>query len=299
MNTEAEHIFLFFLILILAIGIVYWLNTSREGFDNSSDADSTARTTSPQTTTSRGVLPQTTNPNALSAAVNNQLSGITDSTTQEIIKTQLSNLQTLLNRYSSLDTPIIMNDAGEMCSMWNDYSGGKYRQQQNQCLDLDNSNILKCLDSTGTPSTCNNIMADGYITSKSIINYQPILDSATSTIINAIPNISTQVDNMNQNADTIITSLADRGSIQLQQKDIINNNNENIAYKNKIMNDNTEKLTKKQNETNINQNNFSSFMNQINNADSSANIYYKIIIGLIIAIAIMGILNFLFSNILA
>jgi len=257
------------------------------------------RGTMPSGTLPRGILPQGTNHNTLSVAVNSQLSGIADSTTQDMLKIQLANLQTLLNRYATLDTPIVMNDVGKVCSMWGDYADGRYRQQQNQCLALDDSSILKCLDSSGTPSTCDNIMADGYITSKSNINYQPLLDSTTSTVINAIPNITSQVDNMNKTADTIITSLSDRGSIQLQQKDIIHNNNENMAYKNKIMNDNTEKLTKKQNDTNINKNNFSSFMNQITNADSSANIYYKIIIGLLIAIVIMGILNFLFSNILA
>jgi hypothetical protein len=65
------------------------------------------------------------------------------------------------------------------------------------------------------------------------------------------------------------------------------------------MEENTEKLAKKQNETNINQNDFSSFMNQITNTDSLGNTYYRIIIGLIIAVVIMGMLNFLFSNILA
>ena len=298
MNSNANHISLTFIILILAIGIGFWLNTAREGFDDSSNTDS-ARTTIPQTTTPGGSIPQATNPIALSAVINNQLSGVSDSTTRDILQTQLTNLQALLNRYATLDTPIVMNNDGNVCAMWGDYSNGRYRQQQNQCLALDNSNILKCLDATGTPSTCNNIMADGYITSKSNINYQPMLDSVASTVINAIPSITSQVDNMNQTANTIITSLTDRGSIQLQQKDIIQNNTENMAYKNKIMNDNTEKLSKKQNETNINQNNFSSFINQITNADSSVNTYYKIIIGLLIAVVIMGILNFLFSNILA
>lgn len=298
MNPNAEHIFLTFLILILAIGIGYWFNTSKEGFDDSSDID-VAITKIPQTTLPGGKIPSSTNSIALSAVINNQLSSVSDSTTRDTLKTQLTNLQALLNRYANLDIPIVMNDDGQMCSMWGDYASGRYRQQQNQCLALDNTNILKCLDATGIPSTCNNIMADGYITSKSNINYQPILDSVSSTVINAIPSITSKVDNMNQIANTIITSLSDRGSIQLQQQEIIKNNNENMVYKNKIMDDNTEKLSKKQNETNINQNNFSSFMNQITNADSTVNIYYKIIIGLVTAIVIMGILNFLFSNILA
>ena len=298
MDMKTEHIFLTFIILILAIGIGYWLNTSREGFDDNSNTDSDS-TTIPQTTTALGTIPQATNPMTLSVAINNQLSGVSDSTTRDTLQTQLTNLQTLLKRYTTLDTPIVMNDEGQVCSMWGDYSNGRYRQEQNQCLALDNTNILKCINATGTPSTCSNIMSDGYINRKSNINYQPMLDSATSTVINAIPSITSQVDNMMQTADTIITSLADRGSIQLQQKDIIKNNNENMVYKNKLMNDNTEKLSKKQNETNINQNDFSSFMNQITNTDSLGNTYYRIIIGLVIAVVIMGMLNFLFSNILS
>ena len=297
MDKGIEHIFLTFIILVLAIGIGYWLNVSRtrtnEGFDS----------TEPETTQPLGTIPQGTtplaNPNTLSAAISNQLSGITDSTMQATLQTQLTNLQSLLNRYAALDIPLVMNDAGQVCSMWGDYAGGRYRQQQNQCQALDNTNILKCLDTTATPSTCGNILADGYITSKSSINFQPLLDNATSKVMNAIPNITSQVATMDQSASSVITSLADRSSIQLQQQDIITNNNENMAYKNKIMNDNTEKLSKKQNETNINQNNFTSFMDQITNVNSTSNTYYKIIIGLIIAIVVMGILNFLFSNILA
>ena len=329
MNTNIEHIYLIFIILILAIGTGYWLNTSRsrEGFEENNtydldiddeeelepEPDSTTKLqiTNPQQaiqqmsarTSINNTQIQATNSVQLSAVINNQLSGVSDSPTRDILQTQLTNLQTILSRYATLDTPIVMNDAGQVCSMWNNYAGGRYREQKNQCLALDNkdssNNLLKCLDTTGTPTTCGNIIADGYITSKSNIQYQPMLDSATSSIINALPTITSKVSDMKQTADTIITSLADRGSIQLQQKELIHNNNENMAYKNKIMNDNTEKLAKKQNETNINQNDFSSFMNKISNVDSAANIYYKIIIGLLIAIVIMGILNFLFSNILS
>lgn len=331
MNTNIEHIYLIFIILILAIGTGYWINTSRskEGFeenntydldidiDEEEESDSELdRTTKPQITNPQQAIlqmsartsihntkSQATDSVLLSAAINNQLSSIPDTTIRNILQTQLTNLQTLLSRYATLDTPIVMNDVGQLCSMWNDYAGGRYREQKNQCLALDNkdsrNNLLKCLDTTGTPTTCSNIIADGYIIGKSNIQYQPMLDSATSSIINALPTITSKVSDMKQIADTIITSLADRGSILLQQKELIHNNNENMAYKNKIMNDNTEKLAKKQNETNINQNDFSSFLNQISNTDSAANIYYKIIIGLLIAIVIMGILNFLFSNILS
>lgn len=327
MNTSTKHIYLIFIILILAIVTGYWLNTSRsrEGFEenNTYDLDiddeeesEPDRTTKPQTTNPQQAIlqmspitrtnntqSQATESVLFSAAINNQLSSIPDTSTRNILQTQLTNLQTLLSRYANLDIPIVMNDAGQLCSMWGDYAEGRYREQKNQCLAIDNknssNNLLKCLDNTGIPTTCSNIMTDGYIYSKSNIQYQPMLDSATSSIINALPTITSKVSDMKQIADTIITSLADRGSIQLQQKELIHNNNENMVYKTKIINDNTEKLDKKQNETNINQNDFSSFLNQIINTDYAANIYYKIIIGLLILIVLMGILNFLFSNILS
>jgi len=322
MDSSTEHILLVFIILILVVGIGYCINTSREGFEESIDSevdidadkepeDEPDRTTRPQTTISNisnisnvsrnasNNASQSTNVKALSAAIRNQLSSIPDSTTQENLSKELSTLQALLERYSTLDIPIVMNDAGKICSMWGDYANGRYRQERNNCLALDNSNILKCLDESGSPSTCNNIMADGYISSKSSISYQPMLNSATSVIVNSIPGITSQVNDMNKNATVIITSLADRGSIRLQQDELIHNNNENMVYKKKLMEENTEKLGKKQNETNINQNDFSSFMSQITNADSTGNIYYKIIIGLVIIILIVGIMNFLFSNILS
>jgi hypothetical protein len=312
MATNPDNIFLTFIILILAIGGAYWLNAtnacSREGFDGNNtttpQGTTAAQTTTPQGTTSSQTAsqtaPQTTAPSiVLGEAITNQLSSITDTGIHNTVQKELIDLQTLVARYANLDVPIVMNDAGQVCSMWGDYANGRLRQQQNQCQSLDATRILKCLDATGTPSTCGNIMADGYITKKANINYQSMLDTATSKVINAIPGITTSVATMDANANNLIRSLADRGSIQLQQQDIIANNNENMAYKNKLMKDNTEKLAKKQNDTNINQNNFSSFMNKINDVDSATNIYYKIIIGLIIAIVIMGILNFLFSNVLA
>lgn len=281
LTSKIMYVFLViaFLILFVILGIVLGLtgkykHVFKEGFE-------------------------TTQPLELSATIKNQLSSVSDSTTHDILAEQLENLQNLLDRYATLDTPIIMNDVGQVCSMWDNYSNGRYQNQQNQCLDIDNTGILKCLDASSTPTTCNNILADGYINNKNKINYQPFLNTTASTIINSIPNITNETNKMHQTIDTIITSLADRGSIQLQQLDIINNNNENMTFKNKIMNDNTKKLSEKQNETNINQNNFSSFMTQITNVDSTVNIYYRIVVGLVIAILIMGLLNFLFSNILS
>jgi len=284
MTTTTEHIYLIFLILVLVIGIGYWYNTSKEHFENDYTIPSTTNATTASSPT-------------FSASINNQLSGISNTTIRTTLQTQLNILKNLLERYSTLDIPIIMNDKGQICNAWGDYAGKRYQQEQNKCVVIDNSNVPKCLDSTRQPSTCNSMLADGYINGKSNINTQPILETATSVIVNSLPQITMETERMNKIVDDIITSLSDRGSIKLQQEEIIKNNNENMVYKNTIMNDNTKKLTQKQNETNINQNIFSHSKEQITNTESTKNIYYKILIGIIIAILIMGLLNFLFSNI--
>lgn len=333
-----SNIILSFIILILAIGIGYWLNRNNyiigtEGFDgdiiptqpnidefpiepnpfsspstNSNTSEGSGEYRIPSTTSAatmpQGTIPLTSPPPipdipALPASVTQQLDSFTDAAVKASLESQLLNLQNLLARYARLDVPIIMNDAGQICNMWGNYAAGKYSPEANQCLSIDDSGVLKCLDNSSTPSRCSKLFTDGYIASKNTIDYTPLLNNITNTIIQAAPITDAQIATMNQDADTLITSFADRTSIQQEQKDIINNNNLNMEDKKKIIEKEQERLSDKQNETNLNQSNFREFRDDINNSKSKGNIYYKILFGLIVTIIIMGILNFLFSNILA
>jgi hypothetical protein len=336
-KTITSNILLSFIILIVAIGIGYWLNTRRnglEGFDGgaisvptntSADAfplppfpfanyevitDSTSEdsneptvpaTTMPQATMPIRLapLPTTIAPKTLPTDITQQLDTISDATLRTSLESTFLDIQSILTRYSNLDVPIIMNDTGQICNIWGNYARGKYSQNSNECQALDNSGNLQCLNNANTPSRCSMLMQDGYINNRNTIDYKPFLTNVVSSVIDNIPITDNDITNMNENADTIIKSFADRSYIHSQQKNIIMNNNQNMTDKKKLIEKGIEQLGEKQNETNINQNNFSLFRNQISESDSLSSIYYKITLGLVITIIIIGILNFLFSNILA
>ncbi len=328
-NATTENILLSFIILIIAIGVGYWLNTRRnglEGFDggapppqntdpfplppnpypNSESVVSIPSTTA-AATMPQGTIPLITPPvsttvdlnTPLPKEVTQQLDTITDTKLKNALEQQFRNIQATLARYSTLDTPIIMNDSGQICNMWGNYAGGKYSPNQNECVSIDNSGLLQCLDNSSTPSRCTKLLEDGYINNRNTIDYKLLLKPIINSVIQKIPVTNANIEDMNKNADTIINSYVDRSFIQSHQQEIINNNNQNIDDKRKIIDSGKEELSKKQNETNINQNNFSLFRTQISDSDSTSNLYYKIIIGLIICILIIGIFNFLFSNILS
>ena len=81
-----------------------------------------------------------------------------------------------------------------------------------------------------------------------------------------------------------------------QQLYFIEYNDSNLNDKKKLIDNSKDEFEKVENDLNINKMNFSIFLDQNNNNDSITNLYYKIIYGLIIFIIVIGILNFLFSE---
>lgn len=324
-NTTTGNILLSFIILIIAVGIGYWLNTNKnglEGFDGASPPAPTAdpfplppnpyansSQAVPVTPTAAIIMPEGTIPltspptsafpTTLPSDIAQQLDTITDPKLKTALEQQFITLQGMLMRYSKLDTPIIMNDSGQICNMWGNYDGGKYTQNQNECQAIDNTGLLQCLNNANMPTRCSKLLEDGYINNRNTIDHKVYLTPVVNSVIDNIPQTDYDVADMNKNADEVITSFADRSFIQSQQHEIIHNNNQNIDDKKKIIDNGKEQLSKKQNETNINQNNFSLFRSQITDSDSTSNQYYNITIILIICLIIIGIFNFLFSNILS
>jgi hypothetical protein len=295
MDNITFNIYLTFLILIIIIGIGYWiynekcLNRGIEGFY-----------TTPTTTTQMPPAATANNTTGkLPDSVATQLANITDQSARQILENQLIAIKQLLDRYTTLDIPITINDSGEICSNWSSYNNGEYNNESNKCLIIDNSNSYKCLDDNGILNNCNKLYTDNYINSRSKINYNTLLDITVNGLLSNIAIINSQINNMNQEADGIINKYADLNNLQIQQLDIISNIKTNMEDKKRIIDENKQKLGEKQNDTNLNQNNFSKFMEDINNKESWNSIYYRVIIGLIITIIVLGILNFLFSNILS
>jgi len=261
-----------------------------EGFDTTPITTQIPAANNVATNSATGILPD---------SVANQLANITDPSSRQVLENQLIALKQLLDRYTTLDIPITVNDNGKLCSSWGSYKNGEYYNESNNFLIIDNSNSYKCLDDNGIPNSCNKLYTDNYINNWSKLNYNTLLDITVNGLISNVAIINSQINKMNQEADNIINKYADMNSLQMQQLDIISNIKTNMEDKKRIMEENKQKLSEKQNDTNLNQNNFSKFMEDLNNKESWNSIYYRVIIGLIITIIVLGILNFLFSNILS
>ena len=107
-----------------------------------------------------------------------------------------------------------------------------------------------------------------------------------------INNINTK----NKNIDNILNLLLQQLDLEKQQQYFIKYNKGNIDDKTKLVNNTSQKFEKNENDINVNQINFSNFLEKNKNNDKKINLYYNILIYLIIAIIIIGIFNILVSK---
>ena len=227
---------------------------------------------------------------------NNKTSSITldNSATQNMFNGYISNLSVILNKYTNIDVPIIINNNNKICDSWGNYKNGKYKLNTNQCLIvqgqrscLTNSNLVSCSK-----------YYDDNINSLNKIDTNKILNYVKNKILIDYDNVNKTIIEKNKNIYGILKNLIDKRNLENQQLYFIEYNDSNLNDKKKLVNKSTDELEKAENEFNLNQLNFSIFLDQNNNNDNKTNLYYKIIIGIIISIIIMGILNFIFSELL-
>ena len=158
-------------------------------------------------------------------------------------------------------------------------------QGQRSCLT--NSNLVSCSK-----------YYDDNINSLNKIDTNKILNYVKNKILIDYDNVNKTIIEKNKNIYGILKNLIDKRNLENQQLYFIEYNDSNLNDKKKLVNKSTDELEKAENEFNLNQLNFSIFLDQNNNNDNKTNLYYKIIIGIIISIIIMGILNFIFSELL-
>jgi hypothetical protein len=222
---------------------------------------------------------------------------ISDSSMNRIAINNLRILNTILNTYSNLDAPITINNDGDICSQWGEYSNSKYSSFDNKCLVTDpTNNTRKCLNTSGDLSSCSNYYSDNTIDKLNIIDTKQIFDIAQNSIqtasIGIIEDISAKTDVL----DVLINDIISKKNIEKQQLYFINYNKINLNDKQKAIDKTTDEFEKTENDININKINFDNFLskNELNNIKQ--NTYYKIILGLIIVIVIIGVLNLLASK---
>ncbi len=217
-----------------------------------------------------------------------------DSVTQNMVNGYISNVSGILNKYKNIDVPIIINNINTICDPWGNYKNGKYKLNTNQCLIvqgqrscLSNSNLVSCSK-----------YYDDNINALNKIDTNKILKSIKDKIVIDYDHVNKTIIEKNKNIYVILKNLIDKRNLENQQLYFIEYNDSNLNDKKKLVSKSTDEFEKAENNVNLNQLNFSIFLDQNNNNDNKTNLYYKIIIGIIISIIIIGVLNFIFSEIL-
>ena len=215
-------------------------------------------------------------------------------------KTATQNLYTLkqiLDRFTTLDSPISINNKGNICSEWGEYDNSKYQFNNNSCLVIPESGSKdrQCL-SNNILTSCSIYYDDKTINNNIKFNTKQILDITIQKIISGSASIIANIDKKSSDIDQILSNLIAKLTLENQQIYFIKYNDGNLDDKKKILDKESEEIEKTENEININKINFNQFVAINNDYDNKINIYYKIIVGLIIAIVIVGIFYFLFSK---
>ena len=239
--------------------------------------------------------PNTTNVTVPNITISKPIIKLNDTSVQNIINSNISKLSDILKKYINLDAPIIINNNKTICDTWGDYNNSKYKSNTNQCLIEQGQR--SCI-SNKTLVSCSNYYDDGKINNRNNIDTNNILKLASDRISLDYNNIKIDIIEKTTNIYSILNNLIDKRNLENQQLHFIEYNNSNINDKQKLVDKSTDEFEKEENNVKINQMNFSIFLDQNNNSDSKKNLYYKILLGIIITIIIIGMLNLLFSELL-
>lgn len=224
---------------------------------------------------------------------------VDDRIVQNIITNNITTMSPILDKYRNLDVPIIINN-NKICDPWGNYNNGKYskgnyKTDNNQCLIVDGQHERTCLTGSDTVS-CSNYYDDGYINNLNVIDINNILNTIKQRILIDYDNLKANSLEKDKKIYNILNDLIAKRNLENQQLSFIEYNKTNINDKQQLVNKLKKDFEKSENEININQIEFAHFLEDNRNIDSQVNIYYKIIIGIIFFIIIMGILNILFRN---
>ena len=284
MENIRSPIIIFLLFILLIILITYFYNENininnnyKEGFKNVLNAVPTIAS------------------DPLNSSIDNI--AIKDLSGKKIATQNLYNLKQILARFTSLDSPVSINNKGNICSEWGEYDNSKYRLNNNSCIVIPESGSTdrQCL-SNNILTSCSLYYDDKTIDNNNKFNTKQILDITIQKILSGSSSIIANIDKKNSDIDQIINNLTAKLTLENQQKYFIQYNDGNLDDKKKMLDKESEEIEKTENEINISKINFNQFVTINNDYDNKINVYYKIIVGLIITIVIVGILYFLFSK---
>jgi len=228
-------------------------------------------------------------------------SEISNLTVKNAINNKISSLKSIFNKYHILDPGITITNNGLTCESWENYNmdNNINNTQLNNCkiVEGSESNDPQCLVDNVLTS-CSSFYSDGYINNLSSIDINEITNNMRVNIIRNCKQLFSDINKISNEIDTLLNSLNEKLYLQQQQLEFIKYNKSNLDDKTKLLNKTTKDFEKNENNININKINFTNFLEKNNNNDSKLNLYYKIILGLIVTIIIIGIFNVLVTELL-
>jgi tetrahydromethanopterin S-methyltransferase subunit B len=315
-----------FIIVIILIARHYRVNFN-EGFEDETTIGDTMTTGAITTTTEATTTtePNTTMPNLLEddeisptepirssiqvgqAPANNSIPTLRDINLASVgslddglantIRAGFREMVNNLDRNANLDVPITLNSEGAICNNWGGYNNGAYRLNRNTCMVVDDTTERKCLSGGGL-SSCGYLYQDGYIDSKSVVDITPVVMSSKTGIINSLGVVVNDYKGKNETLDKYIGEIVMKSNLDAQQRTFVDYNIANLDDKQKQVNKTGQELEGVHNTLGSEKISFDQSVENVNNLEYMTGLYYKIVIGMIIVLAVIIILNFAFSNIL-
>ena len=219
------------------------------------------------------------------------------------INNQINTFEKIFDKYSILDPSISVNNNGLTCDSWSNYKNENLENSTDEYNTTNHCKIVKGSESNDPQclvdnvlTSCKNFYSDGYINKLTSIDIKKLKNIMRDNIIRNCKTQLNNIDTQNTKIDSILNLLIEKLDLEKQQLYFINYNKTNLDDKQKLVNITSKEFEKQENNINVNQINFSNFLSKNNTNDSKINLYYNIIIYLIIAIIVIGILNLLVSE---
>jgi len=231
--------------------------------------------------------------------LNNELesNNINDIEMKTKIINYLIDLQKLLKKTEILDVPISINNNGKVCDAWGMYANGKYKKDGNNCIKINNSNRRKCL-SNKILTSCNKYYNDGKIDKELKIDTKEIMDRVKYNTFVELKKTKSELSKLNDDVDNILNDLIGKKNLENQQLYFIDYNNNNLSDKQNLFDKTSKELEKSENDVNINKIQFQEFLEKKETVNKQNNSYYYYVKLLIISLIIVGLFNFMFTELL-
>ncbi len=221
------------------------------------------------------------------------------------VKTKLINyltdLQKLLKKTETMDVAISINNNGNICDDWGMYSDGKYKYNNNNCIKINNSNKRRCL-SNNILTSCSNYYKDdeqGNNIDKMLkIDTEEIMDRVKYNTFTGFKITRSELSKYNDDIDNVLSDLISKRNLENQQLYFIDYNNNNLNDKKNLFDKTNKEFEKAENDVNINKIQFHEFLEKKEILNKKNNSYYYYVKILIILLIVVGLFNFMFTELL-